>query len=274
MTAVPKPKENPRAAAPRRAPRAQPAPVLAVASGKGGVGKTWLSATLACIFARQSKRTLLVDGDLGLANVDVQLGVRAQADLAAVTRGWVALEDAVAPVLGGVARAGGFDLLAGSSGTGALADPRSEDVALIAEGVGKLALHYDRVVLDLAAGVDPALVRLAKTATRLLVVTTEEPTALADAYALIKVLKTAAPTLTPAVAVNMADKRLSGRRVYDHLAKVCEQHLQVRPALAGIIRRDPRVPDSIRAQIPLPVRHPTSDALDDVMSLVESLSLT
>lgn len=257
----------------RAHPRAISAPVIAVASGKGGVGKTWLSCTLSCMFARQGKRTLLVDGDFGLANVDVQLGVRPQADLGAVMRGWVELEDAVTPVLGGVGKSGGFDLLPGSSGSGALSDLTQPELMRIGIGIKKLAFHYDRVVLDLAAGVDKSVVLLAKTADRLLVVTTEEPTALADAYALIKVTQAASPTLSPFVAVNMAEKRISGKRVYDHLSKVCENHLKLRPALAGIIRRDARVADSIRSQTPLPARHTSSDALEDVISLIEGLAL-
>lgn len=264
---------RPRKPAARSTPRATPAPIIAVASGKGGVGKTWLAVTLACLFARQARRTLLVDGDLGLANADVQLGVRAQSDLAAVQRGWIALEDAIAPVFGGVGQAGGFDLLPGSSGTGALADLSAADVGLIANGVSSLALHYDRVVLDLAAGVDHGVLRLAETADRLVVVTNEEPTAMADAYALIKLLHARGKAPLPFIAVNMVEKRLNGRRVYDHLCKVAEQHLRLKPALAGIIRRDPRIPDSIRAQTPLPLRHPAADALDDVLSLVEGLAL-
>lgn len=228
---------------------------------------------MACVFARQGKRTLLVDGDFGLANVDVQLGVRPQADLGAVMRGWVELEDAVTPVLGGVGQSGGFDLLPGSSGSGALSDLSQQELMRIGIGIKKLAFHYDRVVLDLAAGVDKSVVLLAKTADRLLVVTTEEPTALADAYALIKVTQASSPTLAPFVAVNMADKRISGKRVFDHLHKVCENHLKLRPALAGVVRRDARVPDSIRAQTPLPARHTTSDALEDVISLIEGLAL-
>ena len=184
--------------------RAKPAPIFAVASGKGGVGKTWLSCTLACIYGRLGKRTLLVDGDIGLANVDVQLGVRPQSDL--------------------------------------------------------------------AAGVDPCVMRLARQADRVVCVTTEEPPALTDAYAFMKLHKLQNPDGDPPwIVINMAEKRASGRRVYEQLAKACETYLGFRPPLAGIICRDPRVPDSIRAQTALPVRHPTSAALDEAMRVAEAL---
>lgn len=252
--------------------RARPAPIFAIASGKGGVGKTWLSCTLACVYGRLGKRTLLVDGDIGLANVDVQLGVRAQSDLAAVTRGWIELDDAVTPVLGGAGKTGGFDLLPGHSGSGALAAMPLEDVSKIASGVSALALHYERLIFDLAAGVDPCVMRLARQADRIVIVTTEEPPALTDAYAFLKVSRLQNPEAPPPfIVVNMADKRTTGRRVYEQLAKAAETYLGFRPPLAGVICRDPRVPDSIRAQTPLPQRHPTSQALDDVMRVAETL---
>src|SRR6185503_15638093 len=103
------------------------------------------------------QRALLVDCDLGLANVDVQLGVRPSADVHSVVRGFLELEAAVTPVLGGPGRQGGFDLIAGHSGSGALGAVKLEEVARIATGVAKLAPHYDRVILDLAAGIDPTV---------------------------------------------------------------------------------------------------------------------
>jgi flagellar biosynthesis protein FlhG len=259
------------AARPAPGARHAPAPIFAIGSGKGGVGKTWFSSTLACIYARLNRRTLLVDGDLGLANVDVQLGVRPQADLAAVMRGWIDLEAAVTPVMGGAGQAGGFDLLPGHSGSGALAALSIEDVGKISSGVAALSLHYDRLLIDLAAGIDPTVMRLARGGDRVIVLTTEEPTALTDAYAFIKVLRQHAPEAVPWVVINRADKRLTGRKVYEQLAKACEVYLHFRPPLAGVITNDPRVSDSIRAQTPLPVRHPTSQAFEDCLAIVEAL---
>ncbi|MEO0700309.1 MAG: AAA family ATPase, partial [Pseudomonadota bacterium] len=115
---LPKSQERPNQRPPRRV---EPASIIAVGSGKGGVGKTFMSITLASAMAQAGRRTLLVDGDLGLANVDVQLGIAPETDLAAVIAGWVELEDAVTPVDGGSAN-GGFDVLPGRSGSGALAE--------------------------------------------------------------------------------------------------------------------------------------------------------
>lgn len=255
-------------------PRTRAAPILAVASGKGGVGKTWLSTMLSTAFGRAGQRALLVDCDLGLANVDVQLGIRAQHDLASVIRGFHELNAAVTPVFGGPGRNGGFDLIAGRSGTGELGATRLEEVSRIANGLRlhDIAAHYDKIILDLAAGIDPTVLRFARAADRLLLVTTEEPTALTDAYAMVKLLHLQGAQITPWVIVNMAENRLKGRKVFDQFAMACNEYLGLKPRFAGAICRDPRVPDSIRAQTPLPVRHPQSQAYEDVIRIVEVLN--
>ncbi len=253
-------------------PRAKPAPIMAIASGKGGVGKTWLSTTLACAFGRAGQRALLVDCDLGLANVDVQLGVRPQADINSVVRGWLELDAAVTPVLGGPGRNGGFDLLAGHSGSGALASLKIEDVTRIVNGVQRIAPHYDRVLMDLSAGIDPTVLKFCRGADKLVLVTTEEPTALTDAYALVKLLRLQGAAVVPWVVVNMAENRIKGRKVFDQFALACNEYLGMKPKFAGVVTRDPRVPDSIRAQTPLSVRHPQSQAFEDVIRIVETLS--
>jgi flagellar biosynthesis protein FlhG len=253
-------------------PRTRAAPIFAIASGKGGVGKTWISTMLSIAFGRAGMRSLLVDCDLGLANVDVQLGVRPNADVHSVVRGFLELESAVTPVLGGPGRNGGFDLIAGHSGSGALGTVKLEEVGRICNGLLKLTPHYDRVLLDLAAGIDPTVLRFARAADRLILVTTEEPTALTDAYAMVKLLRLQGAQVTPWVIVNMAENRVKGRKVFDQFALACNEYLGFKPRFAGAVTRDPRVPDSIRAQTPLPVRHPQSQAYEDVIRIVETLN--
>ena len=197
--------------------RVEPASIIAVGSGKGGVGKTFMSITLASAFAQAGKRTLLVDGDLGLANVDVQLGIAPETDLAAVIAGWVELEDAVTEVDGG-SGGGGFDVLPGRSGSGALAELTSEEVARLAAGLSALALQYDQVILDLGAGIEANCMRLARAADKVLMVVTDEPTSMTDAYAFIKVLKGYAPSVEQVVAINQAETRAGGQRTYEAIA--------------------------------------------------------
>lgn len=253
-------------------PRALPAPIVAIASGKGGVGKTWLSVTLSAAWARQGRKTLLIDCDLGLANIDVQLNVRPQADLNSVLKGWVDLDAAITPVFGGPNREGGFDLIAGHSGSGALAAARLEDAARVCEGARRLSAHYDRLILDVSAGIDPVVQRFCRGADKLAIVTNEEPPAMMDAYALIKLMKLNGGQGAPWIIINMAESRARGRKVFDQLAAACEQHLGLRPRLAGVVQRDPRVSDAIRAQMPLQMRHPQSQALEDALRVAEALS--
>lgn len=251
--------------------RILPTQIYAVASGKGGVGKTWMSTNLAHCLARSGKRVLLVDGDLGLANVDVQLGIAPETDLAAVVAGWVDLDDAVCPVEGGSQVTGGFDVLPGRSGSGALSELPHEEVANLAAGVSALALQYDVVLLDLAAGIEANVMRLARVADRTLIIANDEPTSMTDAYAFIKVLRNHAPAVEPWIAINAADSRSAGRRTYEALARASHTFLGFRPPLAGIVLRDNDVRESIRTQTILSARNPNAQASIDVAQISEAL---
>ena len=241
--------------------------ILAIASGKGGVGKTWLAVSLSHALARQGRRVLLFDGDLGLANVDVQLGLGPGADLATVLSGRCAMAAAVRTV-----ETCGFDVLPGRSGSGGLGavDPALLDGAL-AELLA-LARAYDVTLLDLPAGIDHAVRRLLLAARLRLVVTIDEPTALTDAYALIKVhQRDGGLAAGLALAINLAESHEAGRETHAGLQRVCAQFLQLRPPLAGVLRRDPRVADAVRHQTPFLLRHPTSPAARDVEALAGHL---
>lgn len=245
--------------------------LLAVASGKGGVGKTWLSATLAHAMAFEGARVLLFDGDLGLANVDVQLGLSPQGDLSAVLEGRLPLDQAVTPVQGGAGERGGFDVLAGSSGSGALATvPRAELLALVSN-LRLIATRYDRVLIDLGAGLDRNVTTLCAAAGDTLVVLTDEPTSLTDAYALIKVLRLQGYAGRVRIAVNQAFSESDGKRTFAALEKACRSFLHFAPELAGVVRRDSKVRDAIRAQTPLLARHPQAQAAHDVAALAKRL---
>jgi flagellar biosynthesis protein FlhG len=248
-----------------------PATVIAVASGKGGVGKTWMSCTLAACFAKMGRRTLLVDGDLGLANVDVQLGIAPETDLAAVIAGWVELEDAVTPINGGAGAPLGFDVLPGRSGSGALAGLPAEEASRLAASLTALALQYDTVLVDLGAGIEDNVMRLARACDRCLIVANDEPTSMTDAYAFIKVLRGYAPSVQPWISINMADTRVAGRRTYEALARASQTFLGFRPPMAGIVLRDPKVREAIRQQKTIISIDPQSQAAIDVSQIAESL---
>jgi flagellar biosynthesis protein FlhG len=254
-------------AVPATAARAHGGRLIAVASGKGGVGKTWLAITLSHALARAGQRVLLFDGDLGLANVDIQLGLTPTADLGAVIAGRVALRDAA------VAHAGGFDILAGHSGSGALANMAPAALEQLLAALRTAAAGYDAVLLDLGAGVERPVRRFAAFADLLLVVVTEEPTSLTDAYAVLKLhgADTSGRADAAGIVVNNASSRAAGERTYLTLSRACENFLGRTPPCLGIIRRDDHVREAIRRQTLMLERHPACAAAIDVEALAATL---
>ena len=239
---------------------------IAIASGKGGVGKTWFAVTLAHALARQGRRVLLVDADFGLANIDIQLGLMPKHDLGDVLAGATTLQQAVVRVA-----QGGFDLLAGRSGSGALAglDPTALDRVL-----ALLAAHgaaYDHVVIDLGAGLESGVRRLASWAELLLVIATEEPTSVTDAYATLKLHHADRPGGDARLVVNQASSAAGSQRTATAIRRACTTFLGQDTKVLGSVRRDPRVPDAIRHQALLLNRHPSSPAATDVERIAAAL---
>jgi len=240
--------------------------MIAVASGKGGVGKTWFSVTLCHALAKAGKKTLLFDGDLGLANVDIQLGLTPDKDLAAVVEGESSLSNAITRY-----EEGKFDILAGRSGSGNLATLSTQKLNELRNDLIEVAKSYDRVVIDLGAGVERPVRQMAGPAAFTFIVINDEPTSLTDAYAFIKLARAANPNAEMRIVVNMAPSAAEGQKTYEVIRKACENFLRYNPPLAGVIRRDGRVRDAIRAQTPLLTRSPGSDAAADVEAIVAQL---
>lgn len=260
----------------RRLPTAAPAPsrpqaapagkLIAIASGKGGVGKTWFAITLTHALARTGRRVLLFDGDLGLANVDIQLGLAPAHDLGAVLAGRASLAEAVAHH-----EEGGFDILPGCSGSGALAGLDRAALAPVLAALRQAAGGYDTVLLDLGAGLEGGVRTLAATADTLLVLATDEPTSLTDAYAVLKLHAADRPGGDARIAINQSASPAAGERTYATLRKAALAFLRRDPPLAGVIRRDERVREAIRRQALLLTRHPASAAAADVQALAQRL---
>lgn len=240
----------------------QVANIIAVASGKGGVGKTWLSITLAHHMARSGRRVLLFDGDIGLANIDVQLGLTPKKDLANVFSGKETLATILMPY-----ENEGFDIIAGrsgSSGFGALPVAKLEAVK---RDLVELAKNYDVVILDLGAGVEHYVRSLSAIAARCLVVLTDEPTSMTDAYAFIKLSFAKKPRPEIQIVVNQATTQKEGERTFAAIQKACANFLKFSPVCAGIVRRDPKVKDAIRSQKPLIYKSPGSTAATDTAAI-------
>ncbi|MGK7865780.1 cellulose synthase operon protein YhjQ/BcsQ [Falsiroseomonas sp. E2-1-a20] len=238
--------------------------VIAIASGKGGVGKTWLAITLAQALGQQGRRVVLLDADLGLANADVQLGLNPARDLAHVLAGGAAADAALA-------LPAGFHLMPGRSGSGALAGLAGAALDQAVALPRRLGATWQDVVVDLGAGVGAAQRRLAAGADILLVVATEEPTSLTDAYAVLKLHAGDAPGGDARLVVNLATSAAAGQRTHATLESATRRFLQRGLPLAGVVRRDAKVPEAIRRQTPLLTRHPACMAAQDVRALARGL---
>jgi flagellar biosynthesis protein FlhG len=237
--------------------------LTAIASGKGGVGKTCLAIGLAQALAERGRRVALVDGDLGLANVDVQLGLDPKRDLGDLLAGACTAEEALLP------HPAGFAILPGRSGAAGLA---ALDEAALGHAVRVLrSLPAEEVVLDLGAGIGRVQRRLAAAADRLLVVVTEEPTSLTDAYAVLKLHRQDAGPGQASVVVNLAANAAQAARVHGALDAACRNFLGRGVPMAGAVRRDAKVPAAIRAQVPLLTRHPACPAAEDLRAIAALL---
>lgn len=236
--------------------------IIAIASGKGGVGKTWLSITLAHLMARSGRRILLFDGDIGLANVDVQLGLTPAKDLSAVVQGKLTLKEVITPYPDG-----GFDIVAGRSGSAGLAAMPMESLQRIGEELENLHMDYDVILLDLGAGVEHHVRFLAALASRCVMVVTDEPTSLTDAYAFIKLALAEPNPPQMQIVINQAATQKEGESSFGALNKACTNFLQYTPQLLGVIRKDNKVKEAIRNQSSLILRAPHTTAASDAAAI-------
>jgi len=262
MTTISSPSANPTS-------RSKGRNIVAIASGKGGVGKTWFSITLAQALANKGGRVLLFDGDLGLANLDIQLGLMPKQDLSSVIAGRLTLNQAIVEY-----PEGGFDIIAGRSGAGGLANVAASRLQMLGDDLALLAANYDTTLLDLGAGVERTVRQLAHNAGTCVVVLTDEPTSLTDAYAFIKILHTERPDIEIKVVTNIVNSTREGERTYNTLVKACQGFLKFSPPLLGVVRRDNKVRESIRAQMPLLTRFPNCEAAQDVERIANNLHST
>jgi len=219
-------------------------PAIAVTGGKGGVGKTCIAVNLAIALAELGSKPLLVDFDIGLANADVLLGVRPTTTLADVVENKTRLTDAVHRT------AHGLDFVPAASGREELTRLPGRQLARLFRDLSSLAKAYDLLVLDTAAGIGREVSFTLRASRVVLVVVTPEPTSLADAYALIKVLETAAPGRDVRVLVNQAADADEAADTFARLRKVVRAYLKRDVTLTGSIPRDRRVGEAVRARKP------------------------
>jgi flagellar biosynthesis protein FlhG len=239
--------------------------VIAVTSGKGGVGKTSLVANLGLELARAGRRVLMIDGDLGLANLAILFNVAPRADLGDVIAGRARVEDVVL-TLGENLR-----LIPAAGGVAALADlDETRRRELLAE-ILPLAVSADFLLIDTGAGISATVLALVLAADRAFVVTTHEPTALADAYAMVKCARLRGARDID-VIVNLAATQAEARATHERLSRLCERFLDFAPPLAAVIPRDACVGEAVARQEPLTTIYPWAPATRAIGALARTLA--
>jgi len=217
------------------------ATVLAVTSGKGGVGKTNIAANLAVCLAAAHKRVLLLDADLSLGNLDLVMDIRSRYNISHVLSGRKSMEDII--------QAGpqGLRIICGASGLDRLADISEGEQNRLMQHLCRLQSEADTILIDTAAGISRSVLGFCLAADRVLVVTTPEATAMADSYGMIKVLVRKGYTGPISLVVNMALSLAEGKQTYQRMASVAQRFLQTNLYYAGTLLKDERLCEIGRA---------------------------
>jgi flagellar biosynthesis protein FlhG len=248
------------AAACRQHPR-----VITVTSGKGGVGKSNVVINLAIVLSRMEKRVLVIDADLGLANVDVLLGLKNRFNLQHVLDGHMKLKDIL------VFGPAGIKVVPGSSGIPRIANMSSRKRQEFIMSFSELEDEADIILIDTSAGMTKNVVALALLADEVLLVTTPEPSAITDAYAMIKVLHAEKPEAKIQLIVNMANNEAQALEVAQKVAQVSRQFLNYQVNILGGLPLDPCVPRAVMQRQPWTDIYPRSTATRAIKQIAEKI---
>ena len=243
----------------------RPARVLAITSGKGGVGKTNISANLAICLAASGKKVLLVDADFSLGNLDIVMNVNSKYNISHMINDGKSIEEII--------HAGpeGVEMICGASGLEELADINEFQRRRLLKELSMLQNDNDVIIIDTSAGISRSVVGFCLAADHVLVVTTPEATAMTDAYAMIKVLVGNRFAGQISLIVNMARSIAEGKKTYQKIANVAGRFLSARVYNAGVLIKDERLSSSVRMRKPVVLAHPKSQITSSLVALASKL---
>jgi flagellar biosynthesis protein FlhG len=239
--------------------------VIAVTSGKGGVGKTNLTANLAVLAARRGKRVLIIDGDLGLANVEIVFGLKPRHHVGSLLDGSRAFDEVLVEGPSGVC------ILPGGSGEQSLSNLAGEAKLRLCAALDQVEDRFDLVLVDSGAGIGDNVLFFVGAAQEALLVVSPEPTSIIDAYAVVKVLSQQAGVGHFHVVVNPVVDELQAREVFPKLTTVTSRFLAASVKQLGYIPRDENLHRAVRAQRPLVEMFPHSPAGRAMQVLADTL---
>ena len=226
--------------------------VISITSGKGGVGKTTVVANLALQFAKEGKRVLILDGDIGMANVDIFFNVRPKLGLHDVIRNHVGLRDVIVEVAKNVS------LIPGGSGIYGLQNLTVFEKQALLDEVSSLGQEYDVMLIDTAPGIDDNVLYLNSAAQEICVIVTPDPASIADSYALIKVLNQRCRENRFSILCNQVKDEADGAKLFGKLDAIAQRFLYVSLDYKGSIPADPILRQATRAQELVTRSHPDS----------------
>jgi flagellar biosynthesis protein FlhG len=226
----------------RRMINPEPVRVIAVTGGKGGVGKTSISANLGVALAELGRRVMLLDADLGLANLDVILGLHAERNLSHVMRGECTLEDIL------VTGPKGMKVVPGASGIQQMAEMSPAENAGLIHAFSEVANEVDVLLIDTAAGISDLVISFSRAAQEQIVVVCDEPASITDAYAIIKLLNREHGISRFRILANMVKSVQEGRDLYNKMCRVTDQYLDVMLNYMGSIPYDEQLRKAVRSQ--------------------------
>lgn len=239
---------------------------VAVCSGKGGVGKSNICLNLSILLSAGGNRVALVDADLGLANLDILIDLDVRANVAHVIAGTHTLDQVTVDLPTGV------QLVPGASGLAKLADLSEFQRANLVRQLTALEADNDIILVDCGAGIGPNVLHFAAAADRAMVVTSPEPTAVTDAYAVLKVLVQRGYTGRLALLVNFAAQRQEARATLQRVSSVALRFLQTEVEQVGYVLNDPKVPEAVRRREPLVLAFPRCPASRCLAAVAHKLS--
>ena len=255
--------ENLRKSLDSQAPKPQ---IIAVGSGKGGVGKSTLSLATSILLAQSGQKVLLIDADPGLADLNILLGLNPPFHWGDFVRGEKQFHEIVMPDVFGM------DFVHGFSGFKDGAALSAENAHKLLDALQEQKKHYDYIVLDVGAGLAPANLVYLTRSDFVMLVLNSELTSLADAYGTLKTMRLQNAAQNFGITVNQADNLAQARLVFDNLSKISHRFLGVEFPFLGWIPKDNTVPLALSKQQPLPFSYPQSPFVLALRNVIESLN--
>lgn len=243
--------------------------VIAVTSGKGGVGKTSVSVNLALELQKHGKRVVILDADFGLANVEIMLGVRPRYDLADMIFNDKSIEEIITegPM--------GLGFISGGSGVQDLVNLNKEQLKYLIAKLVKLDSMYDVVIIDTGAGISDSVIEFVLSSPEVLLVVTPEPTSITDAYSLLKAVNRKKEFRRDDKAIKVVTNRVEdaeeGREIFDKIGVVVSKFLNIQLEYLGYLQQDKQVVNAVIEQSPVVISRPGSEPAGQIRAMCENL---